>query len=285
MEVSKLSPVNQAIVLSKQKTTEKVLPTENKNGKKLLALSATTLATIGVATILIAKRKKINSTIKFTQEHEKLFQELLNKEEIDKKHLDFFRDIYSKPKNERTPEFFYKKLLEFLNFEKAQPELIKDKKICPGMMFYDYINGTITINPKAWSIGGLRHELVHAEQAILMYKAFGKEKLCEAYADCYIFNMKNAGKLQEKTEQEIQGIKASKLKEYLKEFNEEYYKRAIADSKELTPEEYSRAEKCLENARCYNGHSNGIIEKEAYSVGLKFDNMLRKFRKVLNIDL
>ena len=70
MDITKLSSANQTILTNKQKTEENIQasPEQKKNGKKLLALSVATIATVVVATLAIKKKStKTLSDIDFNK--------------------------------------------------------------------------------------------------------------------------------------------------------------------------------------------------------------------------
>lgn len=273
------------------------------NTSKIIAGTAA-LALLGTAIYFGIRGKN-------TAKLEAKFQELINNGEMNETYLRIFKDT-NKLNGEEFIKAAYNKLADAVGLAK-KPELIIKPHQASCKSSFDSIELCLGgLKTKADQFNFIRHELEHAKQTEMMYRAFGKDALLDAYAQRAITHLKmnplycsqefNTSKFDEIPKEKLQ-LFIEKCKSKLVEktgFLDEIVKEK-GKILQNTPE-YEEAQKYMKAARNYkspgmlNGinvvssyfeqimkeYKNNLLEANAFREGENIRDMYLKFLKLIN---
>lgn len=309
MSVNSILPVKFTSTVNNPKNVKQEIPEKNTistTTKVIGGLSA--LALLGTAIYCEMRGKKV----KISAAQKEILQDLINNDLMDKDYLKIFKDTEYLC-GEKFIRTAYAKLAEKVDLTKP-PELIVKKQIGSSSSCFDsIILCTGSFKSRADFFSCMRHELEHAKQSEMIYRAFGKDAFLDAYAERAVTqaslnpiscskNFNGKSSLKNVTPEEIKAFKdatkaemsdtTSRLDEILK------LKGKILQG---TPE-YEEAKKYLEASRNYkspamltgggrykqefikeitSAYKENLLEVNAGKEGDRISDMYKKFVEII----
>lgn len=265
------------------------------------------LAILGTA-IYCGMRGK---SFRLSPKQEAKLQELITQGQMDETYLKIFKDTENL-KGEEFVKTAYDKLADVIGLTR-KPELIISKNQGSGISSIDSIQIPLGgLDTKAKQFQFIRHELEHAKQTEMIYRAFGKDALIDAYIERNITaaKMNNLickkifnGKInfQSVTSDELATFKEAKKAQMLPKTG--MLDEVVETKGKILPDmpEYAEAQKYLEAARNYkspgmlnglkvmdsyfekivNEYKNNLLEANAFREGDRIYDMYEKFCEII----
>ena len=214
-------------------------------------------------------------------------QELINNGELNETYLQIFKDT-EKLNGEEFIKTAYDKLAEIVGLTK-KPKLIIKQNQASSKSSFDTIELCLGgLKSKADQFNFIRHELEHAKQTEMMYRAFGKDALLDAYVQRAINHLKMNPIccLQEFNKSSFDKVPQEELEIFIKKLKGNlspktgFLDEIVEKKGKILPNtpEYEEAQKYLEAARNYKspGMLNGIKVRESY-----FEQIMKEYKNNL----
>ena len=257
--------------------------TKPQNTFKKIAIAGAVIGGVAIAGLLLSKVTKGKfGKPSFDKEIEERLQKLIEEKQIDKETVDFLKDVVLNRKI-KNPKELYNAMLTYMG-HKTGPNLVQNKTPKGANGVYLFTSGELSIEGKV-TMGTMYHELTHFDQFQKVYRAFGKDKMIDAYCEKINNHMKYEPKYaqiklgksyNEATEKEIEEVLTKERQRISEKFNEEFYEKIAKEKGELSEKEFKQAETYLE-AMKNPFHNQSYIEKEAYSKELQFGKKIQTF--------
>lgn len=257
-------------------------PAKKSKWKKILTRVAIAAGTLGL--VLLTKGKFKKSLISPAMIKE--IEELVSSGKVKQETVDMLMGLIKDSKKNSLKDS-YEAIINYMGI-KVAPEL---KPLAEGRGIggvYHPNLGDIRL-PENADLGTILHELTHFNQFQKVYRAFGKDAMVEAQVEKLVNALKQNPKYAEKelgkpfkdaTKEEIEMFMEKERNRMNSEFNEGFYKRVAEANGELSSKELEEAKKYLEAMKNPN-HNHSIIEREAYSKEISFENELREILKII----
>lgn len=257
---------------------------EKKNKWKSIAVGVgIALSLIGLS---ILTKGKLNRSI-LKPEMIKQLEELVASGKIKQETLDLMMGLIKDTKSNGIKSS-YEAMIKYMGI-KVAPELAPLEGNGSAFGMYHPNIGDVRL-PEDAKLGTIFHELTHFLQFQKVYRAFGKDAMVEAQVEKMVRALEQNPKFAEKelgkpfknaTKEEIELFMKKERNRINSEFNEEFYKRVADANGELTPKELEEAKEYLEAMKNPN-HNHTIIEREAYSKEISFENEIKEIIKIVN---